>query len=65
MAINIEKKNTSDKIEVISSSGLFAEAIRRTFNYESISPSIIEAVVELMEKDEAESGSKAMCQNQV
>ena len=35
------------------------------FYYESISPSIIEAVVELMEKDEAESGSKAVCQNQV
>ena len=36
-SINIGKKNTSDKIEIISSSGLFAEAIRRTFNYESIS----------------------------
>jgi ribose-phosphate pyrophosphokinase len=36
-SINIGKKNTSDKIEIISSCGLFAEAIHRTFNNESIS----------------------------
>jgi ribose-phosphate pyrophosphokinase len=36
-SINLESKMIPGKIEVISSSDLFAEAIRRTFNNESIS----------------------------
>jgi ribose-phosphate pyrophosphokinase len=35
--INFETKKDTDKISIISSSGIFAEAIRRTFNNESIS----------------------------
>ncbi len=35
--INIEGKGKSDKIKVVSAADLFAEAIRRTFNNESIS----------------------------
>jgi ribose-phosphate pyrophosphokinase len=36
-SINNENKKLSDKIEIISSADLFAEAIRRTFDNESIS----------------------------
>ncbi|MFI5237360.1 MAG: phosphoribosyltransferase family protein, partial [Ignavibacteriales bacterium] len=36
-SINIENIDTEEKINIISSAELFAEAIRRTFNNESIS----------------------------